>query len=311
MTPRERFFAAVNGKKVDRIPVTTWVHFLSDHLPGIETARLHERFLKTYGWDLAKVMGDYRYPIPAGAETLDDGSALKRFEPLGLDDPSLAQQLICIDQLRTDMGADFPLLETGFDPYQAIIRNVGRDQVPNLWKHKAATLHALEAVCESTCRYVEAIRKRGIDGYFYATNAAIPEGFPRGMSVEIHETFVKPFDLRILKAAEGMVRVLHVHGTGLDLDRLKGYPFEVVNLSDRAAKNPSLAELRKWTDKCLMGGIDESGFPDASLGRLASEIDDAIAQAGRDRFILAPGCTLPSFSPKRSLDFVREYSRTA
>ena len=61
MTPRERFLAAANCEKVDALPVTTWVHFLSDHLTGEETAQLHERFQNAYQWDLLKVMGDYRY----------------------------------------------------------------------------------------------------------------------------------------------------------------------------------------------------------------------------------------------------------
>src|SRR5690606_4977713 len=125
---------------------------------------------------------------------------------------------------------------------------------------------------------------------------------------EIYETFLRPFDLEVLAAAEGMVRVLHVHGNGVDLARIEGYPFEVLSLADRAPDNPSLAELRKRTDRCLMGGIDESALPDMSLDALACQIDDAIRQAGRQGFILAPGCTFPSFSPQRTLAFLREYS---
>ena len=57
MNKRERFVAAAHGADVDRPPVTAWVHFLSDHLSGTETARLHQRFIETYDWDVAKVMG--------------------------------------------------------------------------------------------------------------------------------------------------------------------------------------------------------------------------------------------------------------
>ena len=105
-----------------------------------------------------------------------------------------------------------------------------------------------------------------------------------------------------------MARVLHVHGTGLDLSRLEGYPFEAISLSDRAPSNPSLSQLRRWTSKCLMGGIDEGTFPDLSLGALAAQMEDAVAQAGRHSFILAPGCAVPSYSPRRSLRFLREHS---
>lgn len=122
------------------------------------------------------------------------------------------------------------MLETGFDPYQSIVRNIGRDQQENLWRHRAETLRAIETVCES------------------------------------------------------------------------------LSVSDRSPDNPTLAELRRRFDACLMGGIDESAFPDLSLPKLAHQIDDAVAQAGREGFILAPGCTLPSFSPRRTLTFLREYA---
>ena len=311
MTPRERFFAAVEGRPVDQVPVTTWVHFLSDHLPGGETASLHERFLKAYGWDLAKVMGDYRYPVPAALRSLDDPALLDQFGVVGLDAPCFAEQLTCLKTLRTAMGPDFPLVETGFDPYQSILRNIGRDQESQLWQYREPTLRALERACDSICGYVRAIKKLGVEGYFYSTNSAIPAGFPRGASQEVYETFLRPFDLRILKEAEGMVRILHVHGTGLDMARVKDYPCEVINLSDRLAGNPSLRELRQWTDKCLMGGLDESRFADMSLTAIAAQVDDAISQAGREKFILAPGCTIPSFSPQRSLAFLRECAARA
>lgn len=160
----------------------------------------------------------------------------------------------------------------------------------------------------SICNYLGELKRIGVDGFFYSVNAAIPEEFPRGSSKEVHETFLRPFDLEVLAAAEGMVRVLHVHGNGLDLGRIDGYPFEVLSLSDRSPDNPSLAELRKHTNRCLMGGLDESALPDMSLDALARQIDDAIEQAGRRGFVLAPGCTFPSFSPGRTLAFLREYS---
>ena len=71
MNKRERFYAAVRGEKIDRPPVTAWVHFLSDHLSGEQTAALHRCFAEAYDWDVVKVMNDYRYPIPAGVHTLE------------------------------------------------------------------------------------------------------------------------------------------------------------------------------------------------------------------------------------------------
>jgi len=61
MNKRERFFAAVRGEKIDRPPVTAWVHFLSDHLTGEQTAALHRCFLETYDWDVPVAEGGDTY----------------------------------------------------------------------------------------------------------------------------------------------------------------------------------------------------------------------------------------------------------
>ncbi len=308
MNKRERFIAAVHGSFVDRPPVTTWVHFLSDHLSGTETARLHQRFVETYDWDVAKVMGDYRYPVPEGVRSFEDPASLRAYRVLGMDTPAFAAQLECLAELRRTLGPDIALIDTGFDPYQQLLRNVGFSEAPNLWKHKADTLRALETVAETSANYVKSAKALGVDACFLSINGAIREGFPRGSSREVYETYQRPFELALLRAAEGMVRILHVHGVGLELERVLDYPCEVISISDRLPGNPSLAELRKVTDKCLMGGLDETRIQERTLPALAAEIDDAIAQAGRQKFILAPGCTIPSFTPKRSLAFLREYT---
>lgn len=309
MNKRERFFAAVRGEEVDRPPVTAWVHFLSDHLPGEQTAELHRRFVQTYDWDVCKVMNDYRYPVPRGVQTLEEAASLRAFKPLGMDEPCFAEQLKCLTALRASLGPDIALIETGFDPYQQILRNVGFDQAANMWKHRDDTLVALEAVADTLCRYIAAVKALGVEAFFLSINGAIREGFPRGSRQEVYETFQRPFELRLLEAAKGMVRILHVHGVGLEFARVLDYPCEVISVSDRLSGNPSLAEMRRLTSKCLMGGIDETKVQERTLPALAREIDDAIAQAGRRNFILACGCTIPSFSPKRTLDFLREYTR--
>lgn len=309
MNKRERFLAAVQGRIVDRPPVTAWVHFLSDHLDGERVARLHLDFVRAYDWDFVKVMNDYRYPVPAGVRTLDEPASLLAWRPLGLDEPCFAEQLRCLERLRAELGPETPLLETGFDPFQQIMRNVGFDQAANLVRHEREAHRALAAITETLCSYVRAAKVRGADGFFFSINGAIREGFPRGASDDVHARLQRPYDLEVLRAAEGMVRVLHVHGTGLDLARIDGYPYEVLSVSDRLSGNPSLRDLRAFTDRCLMGGIDETRVQERSLPLVAAEIDDAIAQAGRDRLILSPGCTIPSFTPKRTLSFLREYTR--
>lgn len=311
MNKRERFLAAVSGRQVDRPPVTAWVHFLSDHLDSVRTADLHEQFLAAYDWDLLKVMNDYRYPVPEGVITLEDVKSLRRYEKFSLQEDCFVRQLECLKLLRTRLDPDLPMIETIFEPYQQILRNVGFSQAANLFRHdEQSALHAIETVRDTTCAYIQEVRKLGIDGIFLSINGAIPPHRPRGVTPEQHQTYQKKFAIDVLKEAEGMVRVLHVHGDHLEIDRIWDYPCEVISVSDRLQGNPSLSALRQKTDKCLMGGINETRIQEQTLAEIKAEVDDTIAQAGPSRLIIAPGCTMPSFTPARNLHFLRDYTRT-
>lgn len=309
MNQRERFFSAVQGKPVDRPPVTAWVHFQSDHLQGREVADLHLAFLRAYDWDVLKVMNDFRYAVPEGVQTLADVSSLKAYRPRGLKVPAVQAQLDCLSRLQDALRGEVPLLETAFEPFQQIVRNIGFSQAADLYRHKDAALGALEAVTEDLCAYMGELKARGIEGMFMSINGAIPAHLPRGASEENHALFQKPFGAAVLRAAEGMVRVLHVHGASLIMDRVDGYPCEVLSVSDRLPGNPDLAALRKLSDKCLMGGIDETKIQERALPEIAAEVDAAIAAAGKDKLILAPGCTIPSFTSERNLRYLRAYTR--
>ncbi len=140
-------------------------------------------------------------------------------------------------------------------------------------------------------------------------SSAIPADNPRGFTDEEHDLYQRSFTTAVLEAASGNVRALHVHGNHLVMSRIAGYPYEILSISDRLGGNPTLAELRKITDKCLMGGLDETRIQDMSLPSLDEQIDDAVAQAGPTGLILAPGCTIPSFTHQRNLAHIREYSR--
>src|SRR5690625_38269 len=99
-----RFYAAVEGSPVDRPPVTTWVHFQSDHMTAHEVAQLHLRFLEAYDWDLLKVMNDFRYPVPAGVEDLSHADVFKQYQPLSMDEPSFVTQLECLQEIFSKVG---------------------------------------------------------------------------------------------------------------------------------------------------------------------------------------------------------------
>lgn len=310
MNHHQRFLAAVRGEPTDRPPVSAWMHFGSEHLPAQYAANLHVAFFKACNWDVLKVMADYRFALPPHILSFDTAQKIEAIALPDSNSPCFSEQLKCLTHLQSELGQEVPLLDSGYSPYFSLLRHIGHDQAPHLLAHPQATTALLDALCHATCQHLQQLKVLGVTGYFYATLAALPADQPQGLSQMVYDTFVRPYDLAILQSAEGLVRVLHAHGEGLALDRLQGYPFEVIHLADRAPSNPSLADLRRWTSRCLMGGLDESRFSGASLHALAAQMEDAACQTNSQRWILAPGCVLPPSCAQRSLQFVRRHAAT-
>jgi len=308
MTRHQRLQAALRGDALDRVPVSAWMHFGSELLSAQQTAGLHACFQHSFDWDWVKVMADYRFDVPEDVWSFESMSQLVKMQRPGRLSPCFAQQRECLIALTKALGPEVPLFDSGYDPYHMLLRHIGHDQAGHLWQHPSWTLGFLDALTDAICAHLSGLKDLGITGYFHATHAAVPEGEARGMGDEVYQRFVRPFDLRILHAAQGLVRILHAHGSGLQLGRLADYPFEVIHTADRDPKNPSLAQLQQWTGACVMGGIDDAGFSGASRAGLARQMEDALRQTGGRRFMLAPGCVVSPSSSGRSLHFLREYA---
>lgn len=297
MTKRERFEAALAGRPVDRPPVTAWVHFVTDESPPEVFADRAAAFFERFDFDICKVVNDYRYPLPEGLETIDGPEDMRRFRRLDPDHPALARQPRAIRLLRDRLGPDVPILDTGFDPFQQVLRRAGYDRARVLFAHPEAAAEMLEAVCATLEGAMAVLREAGCDGVFFSINGAITAG-PRAVDRATYERFMRPYDLRLLAAMAPMARILHVHGAPVDVGRVLDYPCEALSVSDRLAGNPSLADLRRLTDRCLMGGINEALIAERSIPALRAEVQDAVRQnGGIERLIIAPGCTIPTQTP--------------
>jgi uroporphyrinogen decarboxylase len=311
MTRRERFEAAVRGAPVDRPPFTAWIHFGTDRLGGREHALRHARFARDNDLDVCKVVNDFRYPIPEGLETLHGpADMLHPGWRAPTTAPNFAEELACVRILRAELGPDWPIMITTFDPFQQVMRRVGYTRAALVFAHPEAALAMLDAVCATMCDYMAEVRAAGCDAVFYSINGAIAPPARRGIDDATYRRFVRPYEIRMLEAMQGMTRVLHVHGSSLQVDRVLDYPFDVLSVSDRLKGNPSLAELRRLTDRPLMGGIDESTVIEMSLPEVREQVRDAVRQAGRERFILSPGCTIPTQTPWYLLQAIRETVET-
>jgi uroporphyrinogen decarboxylase len=293
MNKIERVRAALAGQATDRAPYTTWYHFGNQHAPAARAAEVHLEFFEAYDLDLLKVMNDYDYPMPAGLDTFETPDDLGRLEPLEVETTSMGTQLQAIETIAAKLRGKALFVDTLFNAWNTMRRNLVKEAMGRFMTEAPERLErALRVVNDNLIRYARASLERGAAGIFFSVPASA-ESVTRAE----FERFMRPFDLALLEAVRGRgeCHVLHAHGNALYLDRLLDYPVQVISWADRNG-GPEIDVMRSKTDATLMAGIDHVTFPYRSARVTRDEARAALQRAGSTRFILAPGCSVPTYS---------------
>jgi len=159
-------------------------------------------------------------------------------------------------------------------------------------EHPEDLLAALKIVNSNLIQYSLASIERGASGIFLSVPATAET-----LKAEEYEKFMRPFDVDLLKFLQGKgeCHILHAHGEKLYLDRMLDYHVQVLSWADLNG-GPTIAQARQKTSLTLMAGIDHVNFPNMSIKKVKDQVRAALAQAGDTRFILAPGCAIPTYS---------------
>jgi uroporphyrinogen decarboxylase len=159
-------------------------------------------------------------------------------------------------------------------------------------EHPRALEAALGVVNANLIRYAQASLARGAAGIFLSVPATA-----ESLTLEQYERFMRPFDLQLLEAIRGMgeCHVLHAHGERLYVDRLLDYPAHALSWADKNG-GPSIAEVRHRTAMTLMTGLNHVTFAEESATLVREQVGRVLAEGGNTRFILAPGCSLPTYT---------------
>jgi uroporphyrinogen decarboxylase len=302
----ERMRATLAGQAVDYPPLTFWYHFGNQHASPELTARVHLDFFEHYDLDLLKLMNDYDYPNPAGCEVVATPDDLKRLEPFDVATSPFGKQWQAVELIATALKGKAFFVDTMFNAWNTLRRNLAKEATePLMAKHPEAVLRALEVINRNLIAYALGTLERGAAGIFLSVPASA-----EFVTREQYETFMRPFDLALLEAVKGKgeCHILHAHGSKLFLDRLLDYPAQVLSWADLNG-GPGIADARTLTPLTLMGGIDHVKFAYSSATLVREQVHAAKAQAGNTRFILAPGCSLVTYSFPPLLHAARDAAR--
>jgi uroporphyrinogen decarboxylase len=293
MNKAERVRAALGGKPVDWPPFSIWYHFGNQHASSERTAQAHLEFYDYYDLDFLKVMNDYDYPMPSGMETMESAEDLKRLQAFNIERSPLGNQLRALEYIAKGLRGTALFVDTLFNAWNTIRRNLVKEALPKLMAdHPRELTEALKVINQNLIQYALASLKRGSAGIFFSVPASAEFITP-----EQYEKFMRPFDLEFLNAVKGKgeMHILHAHGEKLYLDRLLDYPVQAISWADLNG-GPSISGMRQKTSLTLMGGIDHVKFAYTSAKLIRRQVAEARAQGGPTKFILAPGCSVPTYS---------------
>jgi len=322
MNKRERLEKTILGEETDRVPVALWRHWPGDDQRAADLAEATVMFQRQWDFDFVKVtptssfcITDYGVQDRWAGHLEGTREYTRRAVERSLDwtelrvlDPSkgvLSRQIEVLRLLKDAFGTETPFIQTIFSPL-AQAKNIagGEALIEHMRTAPDRVRTGLNTITDSTLRFMDAIRKSGVSGIFYAVQHA---SYSMMTEAEYQE-FGRPYDLRILEAIPDTwwLNMMHLHGKLPMFDLVADYPVQVINWHDRETA-PDLNEGKLKFKGAVSGGIGRwdpmhSGTP----VEVRTQARHAIEQTNRRRFILSTGCVIMTTTPQSNIRAARE-----
>lgn len=329
MTSRDRVMGALAGAPVDRPPVSFWGHFYDRESSADALVDATLENWRTFRWDWIKLNPRRQYHAePWGVRwrysgrphekpvieewPVRDPADWSRITPRAADEGALGEQIEAVRRLRRELPSDVPLIETVFLPI-AILRELvpkKDDVLRGIEQNPDGVRAALEAVTATFERFVPKVLEAGADGIFFAT---VDWATSDVLSAADHRAWARPTDLRLMRTASGArFTVLHVCKSHNLLRDLADYPAHAFSWAATDPTNPTLAEGLRLFPGAAMGGIGHEGaLQDENPAGALEEFRKALAATGGRRWMVAPGCSIPSQTPASTLHALRDAVESA
>ena len=320
MNRRERVLAALDGKRVDRVPFTMWRHFHLQAQTAEGLAKATLRFYRQYeldmivltpcpfymaeGWgvdirffgsdDLAPYMAK-----PAIARATD----WRALPLLDVNASSLRREIEAVRQIRGQLGEeDAPLVIPLFSPLTTADVLCNGRVVEDMRSFRNDLRSALGIISAATREFALACLEAGADGFLFVTRLASQDK----MRAREHRDFGQQFDLQVLgPIKQAAVRILHLDTEHAFFDLTSRYPVQAV-CWETWRSDPSLSTVRRQVRCSLMGGLNRVTFASGSVEDIKAQIADAISATDGWRLLLSASGPLPPDSQEELLAAVSE-----
>jgi uroporphyrinogen decarboxylase len=309
MNRHQRVQAALEGKDVDRVPVSAWGHFYHKEHTAEGLAEAMLSFQEQYDWDFMKINPRASYHAEGWGYTysqsgkpedkprctaypLHEVKDWRKLEPLPSDQGVLGEHLRAVELIRKGLKGRVPFIMTVFSPLmvagylanldtQAIKRHVQEDPV--------AVSYGLAAIAETFADFVRKLAAAGLDGVYFATTWA-NDGMLRAQE---YRELARPHDMLVLEEARNLwFNMLHLCRDRIHLEAMANYPVHAIHWDMHTGGNPNMAEGKTIAPVAVAGGVDRRVLAEGSDEEVKTQVRRALIQTGTRRFLLGPSCSV-------------------
>lgn len=315
MNSRQRVLAAIAGQRTDRPPYSFWQHMKSGENMGRACADAHIRFARETGVDFLKVMND-GMPAPFDIKAINTVDDWRKLRPMHGNNPYVAEMLSRARMICDEISGEVVVHLNVFAPL-SLIRRVGDEKLAaHIAEDSEAVKHALDVIAEEQAYLAEnAVRKAGCDGCVVCFQGAELRRF----TVEEFDEYVRPYDMRVLNAANSVSDVNIVHFCGWDewknrFSLWREYPAAAINWAIYVDGMDLVRGRDYFGGRTVFGGFDNRvhGLLYTEPERVVKEetlriVSDYVEATGStDGLMIGADCSLlPDFDRKR-ITWVKE-----
>ncbi len=319
MTKKERVIAAIEQKDLDGIPSSFSLHFPDGEKRGEAGVKAHLDFFRETDADVCKIMNENLIPVFGTIHTPEDYDRL--IPVITMDDDFMKNQMEMTKKILENcdkdvftMGTLHGICASGIHPIEQAGVNyyaARQMQVDFLRWDEKNMLSAMERITDVLCELAESYIKAGLDSVYYAALGGEYEFF----TDEEFAKWIKPFDLRVLKAIQdaGGYSFLHICKDHLNMERYRDYSVyaDVVNWGVYEA--PFSLEMGRelFAGKTIMGGLPNhhGALVEGSKTEIEAEVKKVVDTFGRKGLILGADCTLSTQQDRTKVRMAVEAAR--
>lgn len=297
MNKHERVKAALDGRDVDRPPVSFWFHYFDELREGQACIDAHAAYYRQTDIDFIKVMSDgyFEYPV---SDTIREAADWLELVPLDQSHPYIQEQLERARGIRKATNGECPVFYSVFAPFSSIRFGTSDSLVMrHLAQQPEAVMYALDVIAQSNALLAELLlTEGGCDGIYYCLQGGEQNRFTAGQ----YRKWITPSDRKVLEHANrfSSYNLLHFCGwAGVKnhLEVWRDYPAKAVNWAV-AVEDMSLRQGQDFFGgKAVIGGFDNrpgSVLYTGNGGQLRSAVQEIIRDFAGNGLLIGADCSL-------------------